>query len=234
MSRTVRLLAQLTKQVALVQYPSLTRSSVRHIELVAVSPARLLVIVIADTGRIEQRMVEIRVDLSESAIADLRVRLNAAASGLLMRDVPNALVPLADSFPNDVRDSVRAVVATIIESTVAQNEERLVIAGTSNLARSGDDFTSSVGPVLDALEEHVVLLRLLGETTATGDISVRIGAENQVEELQTASIVSASYGSADNPVAHLGVLGPTRMDYAGSMGAVRAVARYVGHILMEQ
>ena len=63
MGRTVRLLAQLTKQVALVQYPSLSRSSVRHIELVTIAPVRLLVIVIADTGRIEQR--EVRVDVTD-------------------------------------------------------------------------------------------------------------------------------------------------------------------------
>jgi heat-inducible transcriptional repressor len=232
MGRTVRLLAQLTKQVALVQYPSLSRSSVRHIELVTIAPGRLLVIVIADTGRIEQR--EVRVDVSDAVVADMRTRLNAAAVGRSMSEVPAALVNLVEAFPLEARASVNSVVATILESSVAQNEERLIIAGTSNLARSGEDFTASVGPVLDALEEHVVLLRLLGEANSGDDISVRIGAENSVEELRSASIVSAGYGSAEHTVAHLGVLGPTRMDYAGSMGAVRAVARYVGHILMEQ
>jgi heat-inducible transcriptional repressor len=65
MARTVRLLANLTKQVALVQYPSLGRSSVRHIELIATSPSRLLLVVIADTGRIEQRSFEIPQTITE-------------------------------------------------------------------------------------------------------------------------------------------------------------------------
>jgi heat-inducible transcriptional repressor len=57
--RTVRLLAQLTRQVAVVQYPSLSRSAVRHLELVPISTTRLMLVMIADTGRVEQRLVEL-------------------------------------------------------------------------------------------------------------------------------------------------------------------------------
>src|SRR3712207_4961156 len=79
--RTVRLLAQLTRQVAVVQYPSLTRSTVRHVELVPVGRGRLLVVLITNTGRVEQRLVEVRTDPPEALLADLRSRLNAVASG---------------------------------------------------------------------------------------------------------------------------------------------------------
>jgi heat-inducible transcriptional repressor len=88
--------------------------------------------------------------------------------------------------------------------------------------------------VLEALEEQVVLMRLLGEATEPAILTVRIGSENQVAGLQATSVVSTGYGNNDaEPLAKLGVLGPTRMDYPGTMGAVRAVARYVGQILME-
>lgn len=233
MNRTVRLLSQLTKQVAMVQYPSLSRSSVRHIELVPVPPARLLVILVADTGRIEQRIIELGADLPVEVQSALREKLNARTDGRLLRDVPGLVADLAAEFAVDHRPAVASVVATLLESVVSQNEERVVIGGTSNLARVGEDFAASVGPVLEALEEHVVLLRLLSEESAE-DVSVRIGSENAVSELQTSSVVSAGYGNDSNTVAHLGILGPTRMDYAGSISAVRAVARYVGHILMEQ
>ena len=79
MHRTVRLLAQITKQVAMVQYPSLSRSTIRTIELVAVPPSRLLVILVADTGRIEQRMVELPAELPQDTMAVLRERLNGIA-----------------------------------------------------------------------------------------------------------------------------------------------------------
>jgi heat-inducible transcriptional repressor len=110
----------------------------------------------------------------------------------------------------------------------------MVIGGTANLARVGDGFVTTVGPVLEALEEHVVLLRLFGEAVTPDALTVRIGHENPVEEFHSASVVSVGYGSGDQALAHMGVLGPTRMDYPGSIAAVRAVARYVGQILMEK
>jgi heat-inducible transcriptional repressor len=128
---------------------------------------------------------------------------------------------------------VTAVLATVLETLVEHVEERVVMAGTANLARgTALDFPGSIRPVLEALEEHVVLLRLFGET---GDqaVHVSIGGENPHEGLHTASVVSTGYGTESTPFASLGIVGPTRMDYPGAMGAVRAVARYVGQILAE-
>ena len=64
-------------------------------------------------------------------------------------------------------------------------------------------------------------------------LTVRIGHENPYEGLTGTSVVSVGYGTESEMLAKLGVLGPTRMDYPGTMGAVRAVARYVGQILAE-
>ena len=234
MNRTVRLLSQLTKQVALVQYPSLGRSSVRHIELVSSGGTKLLLILIADTGRIEQRTVDVIHKVSDDFLHDLRTRLNVALDGQLFTDVPDRLIGLADHFAVEFKPAVNTLIATILDAVVSQNEERVVVGGTSNLARVGEDFTTTVGPVLEALEEHVVLLRLFGEAAAPDSLTVRIGHENPVEELQRASVVTVGYGSGNQALATMGILGPTRMDYAGSMGAVRAVAKYVGQILKDQ
>jgi heat-inducible transcriptional repressor len=107
------------------------------------------------------------------------------------------------------------------------------VAGASNLARYGDSFDTSVRPLLEALEEHVVLLKLIGEATSGGLVTVRIGAEGPYEELASTSVVTTGYGPGDEALASLGVVGPTRMDYPGTMAAVRAVARYVSRILDE-
>src|SRR6188474_3650437 len=84
--RSVRLLSQLTRQVAIVQYPTLSRSTVRHIELVALAPTRVMLILILSTGRVEQRLVEISSEMSDTQLADLRVRLNQAAAGERIAD----------------------------------------------------------------------------------------------------------------------------------------------------
>src|SRR4051794_26159885 len=79
--RSVRLLAQLTQQVAIVQYPSLARSSVRHVELIQLASTRLLIVLILSTGRVEQRVIELPLELGEDSLADLRTRINRGATG---------------------------------------------------------------------------------------------------------------------------------------------------------
>jgi heat-inducible transcriptional repressor len=112
-----------------------------------------------------------------------------------------------------------------------RSDERVLVGGTANLARFGEGFDASIKPMLEALEEHVVLLKLLGE--ASSSLTVRIGHEVPFEELSATSVVASGYGPGDEALATLGIVGPTRMDYPGTMATVRAVARYVSKILDE-
>ena len=229
-SRTVRLLAQLTRQVAVVQYPSLTRSSVRHVELVPLDPQRLLFVLITNTGRVEQRAIEMPETISEDSIAHLRALLNTCLDGCWLNDVPGAVLEVPEKVAADERPLAATVLSVLLETLVEKHEEKIVFAGAANLA--GADLSQSLRDVLEALEEQVVLMRLLGEAGDPSSLTVRIGNENPHESLRTTSVVATGYGLGEQrAVARLGVLGPTRMDYPGTMGAVRAVARYVGQIL---
>jgi heat-inducible transcriptional repressor len=227
-TRTVRLLAQLTRQVAVVQYPSLSRSSVRHIELVALTPQRVLLVLITDTGRVEQAAVDLPEAAEPESIVQLRAVLNACLDGHKLADAALTVSGLADRIPVSERPNAGAVFSVLLESLAERHEERVVFGGAANLA--APDFGKGLRDVLEALEEQVVLMRLLGEAASPSALTVRIGAETGI---QGTSVVSAAYGAGGQTMAKLGVLGPTRMDYPGTMGAVRAVARYVGQILGE-
>ena len=230
--RSVRLLAQLTRQVAVVQYPTLSRSTVRHVELIGLTPTRLLVVLILSTGRGEQRVVELAAEVGEADLADLRTVVNRAAVGEIIADAAAALRGLV--VASDDNPTTAAVVDVLVEAmSDHRSDERIAVGGAANLARFGDHFDSAVRPLLEALEEHVVLLKLLGEATTGEVLTVRIGHEGPYQELASTSVVATGYGPGDEAFARLGVVGPTRMDYPGSMAAVRAVARYVSRILDE-
>ena len=230
--RSVRLLAQLTRQVAVVQYPSLQRSSVRHVELVQLPADRLLLVFITDTGRVEQRVVETHRELDDEQVAELRTALNGAIADRPLDEVPSLLADLAEVTETPLRPVLTQVVTVALEALVERPEERIVIGGAANLARAtAMDFPGTLRPVLEALEEHVVLLRLLGEAQDASTVTVRIGEENELEQLRAASVVSIGYGRGGTALAGMGVLGPTRMDYAQTITAVQAVARYVGKLL---
>ncbi len=232
--RSVRLLAQLTRQVAVVQYPTLARSTVRHIELVAMAPARLLVVLILSTGRVEQRLVDLHEALSDDDLAELRTAVNRVTNGEPISAASEALSHLPAELARERRMAAEAVTRVLVDAiSDHRSDERVAVGGTANLARFGESFDESIRPMLEALEEHVVLLKLLGEATSGGTLTVRIGHEGPYQQLAATSVVATGYGPADAALATLGVVGPTRMDYPGSMAAVRAVARYVSRILDE-
>ena len=230
--RAVRLLAQLTQQVAVVQYPSLRRSALRHVELVPMAEDRLLVVIITETGRVEQRIIEVEDSADAPVVPELRARLNVHAAGRRLIDLSAPLAEMTEAFAPEDQPLVRKVVKVVEDTLAEATEERLVMAGTANLARTGTDFPGTIRPVLEALEENVVLLRLLTEMAEdSAGVSVRIGHENRHVGLAETSIVAAGYGADGEPLARIGALGPTRMDYAGTMASVRAVARYLSRIL---
>jgi len=228
--RSVRLLAQLTRQVAVVQYPTLTRSTVRHLEVVALTPARLMLVLITDSGRVDQRVVDLGDVLDDADVARVREILNGALAGQRLGQASATVAELPETGPADLRMPLTMIATVLIETLVEHPEERLVLGGTPNLTRNHADFPGTLRQVLEALEEQVVVLRLLAASQDSGLVTVRIGEENEAEDLRGASVVTIGYG-AGTPLGGMGVVGPTRMDYPGTISAVHAVARYVGEIL---
>ena len=230
MRRSVRLLAQLTRQVAVIQYPTLTRSTVRHCEVVALTPARLMLVLITDSGRVDQRVVDLGEVLSDDDVAALRTLVNGALAGRPLAAASVAVAELPESAPAALRGVITTVASVLIETLVEHPEERLLLGGTANLTRNAADFPNSLRQILEALEEQVVVLKLLASAQDPGTVTVRIGGENEAEEMRDTSVVSIGYGMS-TVLGGMGVVGPTRMDYPGSIAAVHAVARYVGEIL---
>ncbi|MEV7637298.1 heat-inducible transcriptional repressor HrcA [Pseudarthrobacter enclensis] len=230
LDRTVRLLAQLTNQVAVVQYPHLSRALIRHIEFVLLAPRKVLVVLIANSGKVEQRVIDAGQDLGDDALAGLRARFLASLAGTPLAGLSQALPAVVSSVSPAQRQAAQALAHVLEVLAHSSREDRMVMAGTANLARSNVDFPLSIGPVLEALEEQVVMLRLLSEMAQDHHgVAVSIGRENPYDGLAEASVVATGYGP--DSMAKVGILGPTRMDYPTTMAAVRAVARYLSRIL---
>ncbi|WP_040161197.1 heat-inducible transcriptional repressor HrcA [Nigerium massiliense] len=230
--RTVRLLAQITRQVAMVQYPTLSSAVLRHVEVVRLSAERGLLISVNSLGRVDQRHVDLG-EASEERVEEVRQRLNGLVVGATSSQAVERLATALEEFPPETRPLASTLIATLLELLSADPSTRVVVGGVPNLTRFGESFETSVKPVLEALEEQVVLLRLLGDISTADDVVVRIGQENPYEPLQTTSVVGSTYGPDHSVWATMGIVGPTRMDYPSTIASVRAVARYVGRILAE-
>ena len=164
LARTVRLISQLTNQLAVVQYPSFGSARVRHVELVSLAPTRVLCILITDSGQVEQRLAELEQPVDDETLSALRVRLNDDRGrphdgrGRRGADAPRPSAPTAGTRSCRTRSA-----ATLAEQARAQRQDRLVVAGAANLVRTEQDFAGSILGVIEAIEEQVVLLKLFGE-----------------------------------------------------------------------
>ncbi|WP_278971885.1 HrcA family transcriptional regulator [Mobiluncus mulieris] len=273
MERTVRLLAHLTRQTAVIEFPAFKQSTLRHLELVGMGAEpirRVLAVVIASSGRVDQVLVNLPCGTTQSELNSLARSLeNVFATTETPGGTQSEFTPVTGRAPPETaetpshpapqhepatprnpqqqastqwcdplsapetRENAR-VLGEAIAATLAsgQAESRIVMAGMANLARSGD-FQETLTPLVEALEEQVVLLKLFSQMHEPEPVSVIIGQESGHEVLRDTAIVSSSYDTSGATRAHVGVIGPTRMDYPGSMRAVRAVARYLSGFLRQ-
>ncbi len=235
LGRTVRLLSRLTGQVALVQYPSFAQATVTHIEFVPLGGARVVLILVADSGYVSQRVATLGHELTSDEMDAVRMALRRLLTNRSVAAGSAALADVLGQAPTGQRvDSALQLVARVAAEELDEfRQDRLVMAGSASLARRVGDFRGSISPLLEAIEEQVTLLRLMTEmVTDEQGLAASIGRENQAFGLEEASVVTGDYDTTGSR-ARIGVLGPTRMDYPTNLAAVRAVARYLSRILEE-
>jgi heat-inducible transcriptional repressor len=229
--QTAGLLSSLTDHAAVVFAPVLERSVVRHIELVPLSGQRAMVVIVTNTGRVENHIVPVEVD--EVQLEHAAEMMNRLAVEQPLESVGGILVRGIDRFPLEVRDVVKTVASTLDREMTDPFSERVFLDGASNILREerASDL-ETVRQVIGALEHRRLLLEVLADALSTSAVSVRIGSENALEEMQSITVITAPYGD-DEPIGSLGIVGPTRMDYKRTIAAVHEVASSLGHMLGE-
>ena len=233
--RSVRLLAQLTQQVAIVQYPTLARSTVRHVELVTLSPTRLLLVLITSTGRVEQRVVELPQGLDRR-----RARRPArTAQHRRRRSAPHRRGrPGRAACPSSSTTTTRQWSRRSSPRSSRRSPTTAPTSGSWSAARptwpgSARTSTSPSSRCSRRSRSTSCCSSCSARRPRPSLVTVRIGHEGPTRSSATTSVVATGYGPGDEALATLGIVGPTRMDYPDSMAAVRAVARYVASILAE-
>jgi heat-inducible transcriptional repressor len=232
MLRTSMLLASLTKLTAMVASPALSRARLKRVELVSLTPAVVLVVIIVDTGQVEKRVLELGAPASGDHIDQVRNFLNQELEGQRLEQAEQRLDAIRDRVHPDHLSLYNAVADAIGHVVGSQTTQRVFIGGQAHIAGPGAfEAIETVRAVIEALEQQVVLVRML-QAAMSSDTSVKvtIGAENTIESMRNCSLVTASY-HAGGATGNIGVLGPTRMDYLRAMAAVQAVARHLGGVL---
>lgn len=235
LQRTTTVLSRLTSLAALVVAPSLERSRLRHVELLALGPTSVLAVMITDTGRVEKRVLTVELPLAEHDVARARHAVNEAAGGLRSDQAPDVIAGVAAGAPPELRGLLEAVADAVrADLATAGSGDRIFVGGSANILAAGAfEQIEQVKQVYEALEEQVVLLQTVRSALDVGDPAVRIGSELPLVELAACSVVASRYSSVGEARGSVGVLGPRRMDYPRTLAAVQAVASSLEKALVE-
>ncbi len=221
---TTETLSQVTNLLAIVSAPPIGTTTIRHVEVLALQPQVLMVVIITSTGGVSKRVIafEAPVDpgLAEWAAAYLNERLVGMGLGARMLH-PRLTDP---TLPLKEREFIARLAPAFTELAETAEDSLYVDGAARLLSEYRFQDLSQLNAVMEMLERRVSLLGVLSHALAERDLYVRIGHENESPALQGLSMVAANYGLPRRNLGTVSVIGPTRMDYAGAIRAVREVA----------
>lgn len=231
LSDVTQALAEATQLLALVTAPAARGAVIRHIEVVQLQPTRLVVVCITAAGDVTRHVVDTSLPIDGGLVDWAGAYLNETVCGMALGQ--NLLRSrLNDPALNTAERAILTLLAPAFTGLM-DDEQDVHLGGTPDLLRALGSDVQGIVNLVHVLDERRRLLSALRRTTGaavTGSlpgsrrVSVRIGAENDIPELQPLSVVSAPYGLATRQLGIVGVVGPRAMDYPQAMIAVNAVA----------
>ena len=219
-------LARLSAEASIVTPPSTVRSTLKHVEFVPITDRRVLLVAVLDGGTVHQQLVEV----SSGVLPDRLRRLSARLTETLgMSDAAAIRATAATLERGSDAQLVLALAHTLEEHDDARVRD-IYYDGIQNiLAQPELAEGSSIRDVLRVLDDRTRLAEILPPGLVAGEVHIAIGSEHRVEPLRGFSLIFGRYGARTDAVGYVGVFGPTRMDYARSIGAVR----YVGSLMSD-
>lgn len=219
MDRTSQALARFTDCMTLLVPPRILSVDIRLVNLVLLTPQRLLTVIVTEDGQVFDRQMDLPRDYSQDEIGKTQEALNNILVGTSL-SLTSGELPLGASGVHD--ELFRMVMAEILACLKDQNAIKAHPLGISHLLGKPEFSDSScLMPVLEELEGDTILLRVFNDAAASEEPVVRIGHENDSEALSSVSLIANRFGEAEHSGLIL-IVGPTRMDYSQVLKAVRS------------
>jgi heat-inducible transcriptional repressor len=233
-AQAAQLLSSLSTFVGVVTAPK-KASVFRHIEFLRLGDKRVLVIMVAPDGDVQNRVIFTARDHSQSELVEATNYLNSHYAGLAIEDVRERLKSEIDVLRGEIGALMQAAVQVSSEA-IAADQDQVIISGERNLL-GVQDFGNDMGSLrklFDMFEQKTQLMRLLDTSSRADGVRIFIGGESRVVPFEELSVVSSPYEVDGRVVGTLGVIGPTRMAYDRMIQIVDITAKLVGNALSQR
>ena len=217
-------LSQMTNMLAVVSAPSINTATVRHVEVLELQPQLVLVVIITSAGDVSKMLASFDRGVDTGLVAWAGEYLNERLTGLGVgsRTLGQRL---ADPSLSPLELDFLGRLAPAFTQLAAAGEDALYLDGTARLFRTGEFLDASrVNELIGLLERRVALLRVLRAALTEPGVYVRIGHENELPAMHSLAVVATGYGVGSRRLGAVSVIGPVRMDYAGTIATVREAA----------
>jgi heat-inducible transcriptional repressor len=231
MRSTTETLSQMTNLLAVVSAPSMHAATIRHVEVLALQPQVVLVVIITSAGNVSKMFATFDravdpglVTWAAEYLNERLVGLGLGARMLHQRLVDPSLSPTELAFLGRFTPA--------FGDLAADGEDSLFVEGTARLFEAGQiEDTTRVNELIDLLERRVVLLGVLRAALSEPGVYVRIGHENELPAMHSLAMVATGYGMAQRKLGTVSLIGPVRMDYAGAIATVREAAHQLSRFV---
>ena len=209
----------------------------KHIEFIRLEPTRALVVLVGEDGSVENRLIDLDAGTTPSSLIEAANYLNTHLRGRSLADAQTELVKREGALRAELDRLTGALVQAGIASWAGAAGDRpdtLIVRGRANLL---DDVTAAedlerIRLLFDDLETQRELIRLLGDAEGGEGVRIFIGSENKLFSLSGSSLVVSPYRDSEQRIVGvLGVIGPTRLNYARIVPMVDYTAKVVGRLL---
>jgi heat-inducible transcriptional repressor len=233
-TQAASLLSNLSHFVGIVSAPR-KAGVFRHLEFLRLGEKRVLVILVAPDGDVQNRVIFTARDYSTSELVEATNFVNAHYAGLTIDEVRTRLKSEIDTLRGEIATLMHAAVDAGSEA-MQESSDNVVVSGERNLlgVRDFADDMGSLRRMFDLFEQKTELMRLLEVSSRAEGVRIFIGGESQVVPYESLSVVTAPYEVDGRIVGTLGVIGPTRMAYDRMIQIVDVTARLVGHALSQK
>ncbi len=233
---STKLLSILSHYTALVQTPALDVETIKRVNVVSLSPEKLVVILVSSNGSIRKRITILPQRISDSEIEALNSFLNEKICRLSFIEA-RALMESLEASSVLVDAKLADLARTVLEEMLVEDEREILLDGRENIFDQPEfSDPNRLRPVIRVLDEKKQLNDLLEccmPEDETSDICIRIGSENRIDDARDCSIIASPYRIAGRTRGAIGVIGPTRMQYSRASSVVGFVADRLGHVLTE-
>lgn len=233
--QTNNILSSMTNCASVITGPQFGKSTFKHIQLVHLDTGRALVVVVLDNGIVQNKLIEIPDGITGQDLFEISQVLNAKLRGLTLANIKMTLIKEIYSELSRHQHVFDAAMDLIQETLHIDPEDKVYLAGTLNMLNQPEFRDIGKLKTLLSLLEQDDLLRdmLIGVAPGEDGITVKIGSENKLSELENCSMITATYQIDGRIIGSIGVLGPTRMEYDKTLSVVEFMTRHLSNILKD-